>query len=938
MSTWCLGLLFLLPCQDPSVRDLIERMGAESADERRHAFQRLRSLGRAAESDLRTAAEDRDPELAERSRVLLRTLEWKGTLPSRILQEFPDLPERLAEDPTAGIAVLVECIATDSELRPLHPRLKASDLELLASLALPQGRTSEDRQLVFEVICSRQLGGALPAVRELLACPDPSARRSALNIVETFHDRQSVPILAAMLEDPSLGSEAAWVLSNFRRAGVPLAIRPYLEHPEAHVRLAAMTVLREGTEAAGLPRPLLRSLLQEGDLQVQVRAMRLLVRQYGAGDARTLLEPILTGDDPALRFHALSALGLKICEETGPSLRPLLRSEHPEVRARTIDLLTELRCFEAADDFVELLQDPDVMVRYGAARALDQLRHTEAAPGMIRLLTDPATAIREFGLRCLTDLGCKEVLPLLVDRLRSPDLGTRGETLEWISDPCWKDLAPEVLKLVGDSDAKIRLKVFQVLRAMDDETQARNLLPLLLKPQDPEAGAAAVLLERWKAPEILPRVLELTSHPDADVRKLSLGVLASKAPAEAAPIFLRLLDDPDPEVREKAITGARHLKLAEAIPRLRNLLIDPAGKVARTAALALCFLKDWDSLGGIFNAVPRDREWPIVLRLAEDFRSPEVVPPLERDLDSEDPHVRRATLAFFRDLDHPRATEAIRRVLQVDGHPLQAACMSTLAWLEDRDSIPELLRLLDAPSEELQDAAAHALADLGAREAIPVLRKRLEEDGSVPRRALLTEMARLRADRLAPHILRNLRVEYGASASDAIQDAAKIDLQEARPDLVRLSRGDDLTLRFRASMALLRLGDPAEIPTVLETEGGDLSLLNRFRRPELYERLRTTSQPRTYKGALRRALADFAADAGLALETSPIDAVLGDEDPQIGTVLRRNGIATLLDALEGILNSVQDFSFILEEDRVRLVPCDAAAPFWKHWWKGQAPK
>src|SRR4051812_41554826 len=123
MAMWCLGLLFLLPSQDPSVRDLIERMKAEDAGERNHAFTRLRSLGRTAEPELRAAAGDVDSELAARSRTLLRGLDLRRSLSPTILEEFPGLPERAAVDPEVWVATLLEAAEDHLEARRRHPRL-----------------------------------------------------------------------------------------------------------------------------------------------------------------------------------------------------------------------------------------------------------------------------------------------------------------------------------------------------------------------------------------------------------------------------------------------------------------------------------------------------------------------------------------------------------------------------------------------------------------------------------------------------------------------------------------------------------------------------------------------------------------------------------------------------------------------------------------------
>ena len=107
---WCLGLLLLLPSQDPPVRELVDGMRAESAGLRHHAFTRLRSLGPAAEPELRIAAGELDSEVAARSQTLLRSLDLRRSLSPRLLQNFPDLPERAAENPGVWLGALVAAL------------------------------------------------------------------------------------------------------------------------------------------------------------------------------------------------------------------------------------------------------------------------------------------------------------------------------------------------------------------------------------------------------------------------------------------------------------------------------------------------------------------------------------------------------------------------------------------------------------------------------------------------------------------------------------------------------------------------------------------------------------------------------------------------------------------------------------------------------------
>jgi HEAT repeat protein len=318
-----------------------------------------------------------------------------------------------------------------------------------------------------------------------------------------------------------------------------------------------------------------------------------------------------------------------------------------------------------------------------------------------------------------------------------------------------------------------------------------------------------------------------------------------------------------------------------------------------------------------------------------DLKCPELVAPLERFLDSEDRHISRSVLALFRRMNHPLATEALRRVTRIVGHPLQLSSISALGHLEDRESIPDLIRLLNTYSSGVPPTTAGALANLGAREAIPALLRRFLDEGAAGKRGLLIVLSRLQAPGLAPHVLKALRSDRPDRVAEAIRAVEILHLTEALPDLIRLSQDDDLTLRPSASEALIRLGDRGEIPKFLGRSSRDLHLLNRFRQPELWERLRTTPQPRTYRGTLGQALTDLASDAGLTLEVHGGEDALKQDLPD--NVLRRHGVSTLLEALESLFEP-RRVSFVLEQDRLHLLPPEDAEDFWQHWGKQQNSK
>src|SRR5258708_5511169 len=204
MSMRGLGLLCLLTLQDPPVRDLVDRMRTESAAARNLAFDRLHSLGRSAETELRRASEDPDPELASRSRALLRSITLRDTLPPNLLRTFPGLDVRLAQNPAEWTFTLIEAARRKECGDLLHPELDWTDLDALAPEALRNASLPEDQQSICYFINEFGLRSALPQLHALLEHPNRETKRSALQALCRLRSPTSILPISRLLEDPEL--------------------------------------------------------------------------------------------------------------------------------------------------------------------------------------------------------------------------------------------------------------------------------------------------------------------------------------------------------------------------------------------------------------------------------------------------------------------------------------------------------------------------------------------------------------------------------------------------------------------------------------------------------------------------------------------------------------------------------------------------------------
>jgi hypothetical protein len=159
----------------------------------------------------------------------------------------------------------------------------------------------------------------------------------------------------------------------------------------------------------------------------------------------------------------------------------------------------------------------------------------------------------------------------------------------------------------------------------------------------------------------------------------------------------------------------------------------------------------------------------------------------------------------------------------------------------------------------------------------------------------------------------------------------------AIPDLLKLLRDGDGTVRKTAASALVELGSREGAPLLLETpsSGFRLAPLNLLRKPQVWVRLRKKTNRVFLIGTGAEILKKLAKDADLALEiesSGPASTSLLESR----TLLRHRG-DTLLESVLEVLGW-GDWEMILENDRLRLLPLKDALKFWRAWWQDEQAK
>jgi len=302
----------------------------------------------------------------------------------------------------------------------------------------------------------------------------------------------------------------------------------------------------------------------------------------------------------------------------------------------------------------------------------------------------------------------------------------------------------------------------------------------------------------------------------------------------------------------------------------------------------------------------------------------------------------RATQALG-DLRVKEAVPDIVRLMKTIEHIAytSTACYA-LCRMEKEAVLPSLLPVVKNRESWLRGYAIQVLAELGAKEAVPAIRDRLKDDDSSVLEAAVEALASLGAKEAAGDIAKLLEGEYVHVAVDAAQGLANLQAKEFIPQIAKwLDPRHPPYAQKEIGRALCTLGSPIGIEWWLERASRDdeldLEPLNAARRPDVWKRLK--GKRIRSAGETGRKLGEIiAAQLGLKWDASGLGSA--EEKPWrpgYTEVQPRGWAVRDLDlALSGV--SSEGYEYVLESDRIRLLPRDKALAFWKDWWTREKGK
>jgi eukaryotic-like serine/threonine-protein kinase len=463
--------------------------GIQSAEdlespEGRQALAKLRKLGGAA---LRKVVGELETADRERAQALSRVL---GVLISP--RTLSDATAAMGQTNARGLQGLVWALSNSRDYNPNQLLDSLAD-DATPRAALLEVLEAQNDRLEFRLVMNRAYQA------------EGSEKTTLFRLLGEAATEDAVPELLNRIsgKDVSAKVQIIDILSRFDRPDVRNALVNELSHENKLVRHAALTAL--GRMGGDLDIGLICKLLLDPDLNVQNRAVDVIVKQRHPDTLKHLVE-VLKSDSDFARRAAVEVLNEIGDQDAIKDLLTTLGDGDWWVRARATDALARIGGPRVIDAILGLINDQDESIRRAAVEILNSTKDERAVQHLIAATRDSDWWVRERAADALGEIGDPRAVPALFKMLASEprSIPAAARAIAKLAGP---EAVPHLVPLMDHKDSEVLVEVMKALAEVADPEDADAILQRIARetasrePNVSEAAAAAAqrLSERMGA-------------------------------------------------------------------------------------------------------------------------------------------------------------------------------------------------------------------------------------------------------------------------------------------------------------------------------------------------------------------------------------------------------------------------------------------------------
>lgn len=515
-----------------------------------------------------------------------------------------------------------------------------------------------------------------------------------------------------------------------------------------------------------------------------------------------------------------------------------------------------------------------------------------------------------------------------------------------------RKIIPDIDQRINSPEIEDRISVLdQLVVRVDEMCYITYKFPYDLPTDDYYHLVVAVLegeLYRVKDTEKVRKVLEKIVHTAI---KLKLKNITQ--------YFLPFLKYDDNIVQMQALRVLEQLEAKQYTKEIAKLLSIPDRDVSEQAFKVLVKFNAKEAVPGLITllkhekAIRRYYALEALGKIGDKSAIPYVVSLLQ------DPHKNNCYWAVdtLVSLD---ANEAVPDIWQAYRNGLVGkSTIAALVYFGEVEAIPLAMDYITDKELSRRDGMIDRLVRLQARAVIPALISALEDDkiygddigtNSNIRRDIIMCLAKLDAHDAVPVLRQYVKTKSRFLSEAAVDVLGILRAKEAVPDLLPLleqdiRHGDSRFFVSRVALALARIGQRETIPALLKFARNPkcnrpeyiIVALNASLDSQLWNTIQSTTVQGLYIKPVNSTLFAFSEESSipLVLHYQPQNRESPSTDfespwPKVNTSVDRISLfSALMDVSEAMGSAGRPFTFILQNDEVRIMPLDEAIAWWE---------
>ncbi|HEY1068376.1 MAG TPA: HEAT repeat domain-containing protein [Pirellulales bacterium] len=382
---------------------------------------------------------------------------------------------------------------------------------------------------------------------EVLKTGEPGAKALACKKLAVFGTKDSVPLLAPLLEDEHLASWARVALEVIDDPAADAALRDSLAKTKGKLAIGAINSLgvRDDVTAAPQLKEALAAGVAANDAEL-VDAAAWALGKIATPDAIASLQAHVKHESPAVRNAAAQGLILAAEGLLAGGKNAEAAKVYDEARAANVP---KQRVLEATR---------------GAILA----RGADGIPLLVEQLRSDDKKFLQLGLGTARELPGEQVAAALVEELETASADRAPLLIYGLADR--KELvdAPAIMQAAINGDDSIQLAAIKVLARADEASHIDALLQAAADENADVSLAAATALADMKGDRVEAHLVELLPNADGKPLAVLLNLVGKRRIATATESLTAALSNDDAGVRQAALAALGETVTPEQLPLL----------------------------------------------------------------------------------------------------------------------------------------------------------------------------------------------------------------------------------------------------------------------------------------------------------------------------------------------------------------------------------